>query len=204
MAKSKVYLLAYILFGVLSLVNCQTPVLVGRYVENESYGIKHDLSLHKDGSFQYIIKESFTFDTIEGEWNISGKKQIILSPKKTKSYHIESHCDTCAGNFCIKTYAIPDNYELTKPNVKVYGKGGVIEDGITNSVKYAIMQKADSIQINYFGFKPYVFVPHKKNNVIVKVFLTEEQQELLQRNRTLKIKKNKLVTEKGMILKKQL
>ena len=204
MAKSKVYLLAYLLFGVLPLANCQTPELLGHYVENESYGTKHDLSLRKDSSFQYIIKEGLACDTVVGEWNIFEKKQIVLTPKKTKSYHIESNCDTCAGNFCIKTYALPDNYELTKPNVKVYVKGEVIKDGITNSIKYAIMQKVDSIQINYFGFKPYVFVPQKRNNAIVKVFLIEEQQELLQRNRILKIKKNKLVTEKGIVLKKQL
>jgi len=204
MAKSKVYLLAYLLFGVLPLANCQTPELIGHYVKNESYGTKHDLTLRKDSSFQYIIKEGLACDTIVGEWNIFEKKLIILTPKKTESYHIESNCDTCAGNFRINTYALPDNYELTKPNLKVYVKGEVIEDGITNSIKYAIMQKADSIQINYFGFQPYVFVPQKRNNAIVKLFLIEEQQALLQRNRTLNIKKNKLVTEKGMVLKKQL
>ena len=202
MAKNKVYLLTCLLFGVLSLANCQTLELAGYYVDCESYETKHDLSLHKDGSFQYILKEGLACDTIVGEWNIFEKKQIILTPIKTFSYHIESNCDTCSGNFNIKTYALPDNYELTKPEVKVYFIGEIIEVDITNSVNYSIIQKADSIQINYFGFKSYVFVPQERKNVIVKVFLVEERQEVLQRNRTLKIKKNKLVPVKGCILKK--
>lgn len=204
MVKSKIYLFACLLFGVFSHTTCQTIELAGRYIENEYYGTKHDLNLYKDGSFQYIIKEGISCDTILGEWDISKNKQMILIPKKIKSYHIESDCDTCAQYIRITTYALPDNYELNKPSVKVYAKGEVIEEGIANTVKNEIMQKADSVLINYFGFKPYVFVPPKRNNVIVRVFLIEEQQELLQRNRTYKIKKSKLVSETGMVLKKKL
>lgn len=204
MAKSKVNLFVCLLFGVFSFTHCQTTETAGRYVANESYGTKHDLSLHKDGSFKYIIKEGLASDTIIGKWNIIENKQMILTPQKIKGYHFESNCDTCAGSFCIKTYALPDKFELNKPSVKVYAKGEVIEDGITNSVKNIIMQKADSIQIDYFGFKQYVFIPQKRDNAIANVFLIEEQQLLLQRDITLKIKKSKLVTEKGMVLKKQL
>jgi hypothetical protein len=204
MAKNKVCLFVYLMFGVFSFIHCQNIKLAGRYVENKTYGIKHDLNLLKDGSFQYVIMEGLASDTIVGEWNIFEHKQIILTPTKIKSYHIESKCDSCAESFRIKTYALPDNFELNKPHVKVYAKGELIEDGITNSVKNAIIQKADSIQINYFGFKPYVFIPQKENNAIACVFLIEEQQILLQREIVLKIDKNKLVTEKGRILKKHL
>lgn len=198
----KLILFVYLLFEATPCANCQTPELAGYYVGCESYETKHDLRLHKDGSFQYILKEGLACDTIVGEWNIFEKKQIILTPIKTFSYHIESNCDTCSENYNIKTYALPDNYELTKPDLKVYVIGEIIEVGITNSVKYSIIQKADSIQINYFGFKSYVFVPQERKNVIVKVFLVEERQEVLQRNVTLKIKKNKLVPVKGCVLKK--
>lgn len=202
MAKIKVYLLIHLLLGCLPLAICQTLELAGYYVGCESYETKHDLRLHKDGSFQYILKAGLMCDTIVGEWNVFEKKQIILTPIKIFSYHIESNCDTCSGNFYIKTYALPENYELTKPKVKVYVIGEIIEVGITNSIKSSIIQRADSIHINYYGFKSYVLVPQKRKNVIVKVFLIEEQQEVLQRNVTLKIKKNKLVPEKGCVLKK--
>jgi hypothetical protein len=65
------------------------------------------------------------------------------------------------------------------------------------------MQKADSLQINYFGFDSYRFIPQKRNDVVVNVFLIEAQQGLLQRDRILKIKKSKLITENGITLKKQ-
>ena len=203
MVKSKVYLLACLLFGVFSLTSCQTLELVGHYVENETYGTKHDLSLHKDGSFQYVVKEGLACDTILGDWDVDESKQVILTPKKIENYHIETDCDTCVGVFFIKTYALPDNYEINKPDVKVYAKGDVIEDRITNSVKDVIMQNADSIQINYFGFEPYVFIPQKKRNAMANVFLIEEQQRLLQKDRTLKIKKKKLIIESGIKLRKQ-
>jgi len=203
MVKSKIFLFTYLLFGVFSLSNCQTVKLVGHYIGGVSYGTKHDLRLFKDGSFQYILKEGLACDTILGDWNVLENKRMILSPKKTENYHNESKCDTCAGKFYIKTYALPDSYELNKPIVKVYDKGSIIEDGIINSLGDVIMQKADSIQINYFGFEPYTFTPKNKNNVIVIVFLIEEQQRVLQRDKILKIKKSKLVTEKGIVLKKQ-
>ncbi|MGE5428582.1 MAG: hypothetical protein ACM3O8_11855 [Methylococcaceae bacterium] len=203
MAKSKIFLFTYLLFGAFSLSNGQAVKLVGHYVGGVSYETKHDLSLFKDSSFQYILKEGLACDTILGNWNVLENKRIILSPKKTKNYHNESKCDTCAGKFYIKTYSLPDSYELNKPVVKVYNKGTIIEDGIINSLGNVIMQKADSIQINYFGFEPYTFTPQNKNGVIVNVFLIEEQQGVLQRDRILKIKKSKLVTEKGLELKKQ-
>ena len=203
MEKSKVYLLAYLLFGVVFFTNCQTLELAGHYIENESYGVKHDLSLYKNGSFLYVLKEGLACDTILGVWDVVENKQITLTPKKTGSYHVELDCDTCAGVFYIKTYALPDGYELNKPSINAYSKGEIIADGLTNTVKYVIMQKVDSIQINYFGFEPYVLIPQKKNNIVANVFLIEEQQRLLQRDRTLKIKKDKLVTESGIKLKRQ-
>jgi hypothetical protein len=203
MEKSKVYLLACLLLVVFFLTSCQTFELAGHYVANESYGTDHDLSLNKDSSFQYVIKEGLACDTILGYWQVDDNKQLILVPNKKESYLIQTDCDTCAGIFYIKTYALPDNYEMSMPYIKVYAKGHVIESGITNSVKDIIMQKADSVQINYFGFEPYVFIPQKKRNAIIDVFLVEEQQRLLQKDKKLKIKKNKFVTESGMKLKKQ-
>lgn len=204
MAKNKVCLFFFLIVGVFSFTHCQTNKLAGRYMDNKIYGIKHDLNLHKDSTFQYVIMEGLASDTIVGEWNIFEHKQIILTPSKVESYHIESKCDTCAESLRIKTYSLPDNFELNKPHIRVYAKGELIEDGITNSVKNAIVQQADSIQINYFGFKPYVFIPQEENNAITCVFLIEEQQIFLQRKIVLEIKKSKLVTEKGRTLKKHL
>ena len=158
MGKSKFFVFTYMLFGVYSLSSCQTSKLAGHYVEGESYRTKHDLNLFKDGSFQYIIKEGLACDTILGDWTVLENKQMILSAKKTEDYHNETKCDTCAGKYYIKTYALPDNYELNKPSVKVYDKGMIIEDGIINLVGDVIMHKADSIQINYFGFEPYTLL----------------------------------------------
>lgn len=119
MARSKILFFIFLLFGALSLSYCQTVKLVGHYVGGISYETRHDLNLFKDGSFQYIIKEGLSCDTILGDWNIKENKQMILSPEKIKSYHIESKCDTCASSFFIRTYALLDNYELTKPSVKL-------------------------------------------------------------------------------------
>jgi hypothetical protein len=204
MGKNKIFVFTFMFFGAFSLSYSQTVKLVGHYVEGESYGTRHDLNLLKDGSFLYIVKEGLACDTISGDWTVLENKQIILTSKKTEDYHIETKCDSCSGKYYIRTYALPDNYELKKPNVKVYDKGTIIEDGIINIVGTAIMNNADSIQINYFGFQPYTFIPHNKNNVIVNVFLIEEQQRVLQRDRILKIKKRNLVMENGMVLKKQL
>jgi len=203
MVKSKFFLITYILFGVFSLSNCQTVKLAGHYVEDASYGIKHDLNLFENGSFQYIIKEGLGRDTVLGDWNIKGSKQMILSPKKIENYHSEIKCDTCSSRFYIRIYALLDSYELTEPSVKIYSKGVIIKDGIINFIENVIMQKADSIQIDYFGFEPYVFMPQNKNDAIVSIFLIEEQSKLLQKDRILKIKKSKLITEQGAILRKQ-
>lgn len=202
MAKSKVYLLAYLLFGVFSFTNCQTLELIGHYSENETYGSNHNLFLKKDGSFQYIVKEGLSCDTILGSWSVVKNKQVILSPKKTEAYHVETRCDTCLNAFYIRTYALQDGYVLSKPNIKVFIKGMVVQDGIFNSLKYTIMQNTDSIQVNYFGFVPYVFVPKNKNNAIANIFLEEERQKILQKDIILKVKKSKLVTESGIILRK--
>lgn len=203
MVRSKVFFITYILFGAFSLSYCQAVKLVGHYVGGVSYETRHDLKLFKDGSFQYIIKEGLSCDTILGDWNIKENKQMILTPEKIKSYHIESKCDTCASSFFIRSYALLDNYELTKPNVMVYSKGVIIKDGIINSIGDDVMQKADSIQVNYFGFEPYLFTPQNKSDAIANIFLIEEQRELLQKDRILRIKKNKLITEQGIMLRKQ-
>ena len=203
MVKSKFFLITYILFGFFSLSNCQTIKLSGHYLENATYGTKHDLNLFENGSFQYIIKEGLACDTILGDWNVKGSKRIILSPKKIENYHRELKCDTCSSRLYIRTYALLDSYELTKPSVKIYSKGGIIEDGIINPIEGVIMQKVDSIQIDYFGFEPYMFMPQNKDDAIVSVFLIEEQSELLQKDRILKIKKSKLITEQGTTLRKQ-
>jgi hypothetical protein len=202
MAKNKVYLLTYLLFGVFSFINCQTLELIGHYAENESYDSNHNLFLKKDGSFQYIVKEGLSCDTILGNWYVVKNKHVILTPKKTEAYHVEIRCDTCVNTFYIRTYALQDGYVLSKPNIKVFTKGSIVKDEITNSLKFAIMQNADSIQVNYFGFEPYVFIPQNKNNVIANIFLEEEQQKMLQKDIILKIKKSKLVTESGIILRK--
>jgi hypothetical protein len=202
MVKSKIFLIAYLLLGVLSLSNCQTSKLAGCYVGNATYGTKHDLNLLIDGSFHYIIKEGLASDTILGDWNVKGNKQIILSPQKLLNYHREVNCDTCAGKFYIRAFSLLDGSELTQPNVKVYSKGIIVTNGIVNTIGDDVMQNADSIQINYFGFEPYLFRPQKRNNTIVHVFLIEEQQYLLQNDIVLRVKKNKLITESGIILRK--
>jgi hypothetical protein len=79
----------------------------------------------------------------------------------------------------------------------------VIKDGMIDFVGNTIMQKADSIQINYFGFESYTFMPQNEKNAVANIFLIEEQQGLLQRDRILRIKGRKLITEKDIILKKQ-
>ena len=208
MAKSKIFLLIYLLLVIFFHSNCQNignlSKFAGHYVENSPFGIKHDLRLFEDGSFQYIIKEGLANDTIFGNWKVKKNRQVILLPIKTGSYHFESMCDTCAGRIYIKIYAFPDNYELNKPNIKVYEKGVILENILINSMESIVMQKADSIQINYFGFKQYMFIPQNRDNVIVNVFLIEEKEILLQKDRILKVKKSKLVTDKGTTLKKQL
>lgn len=203
MVKSKFFLITYTLFGVFFLTNCQTVKLSGHYVENAPYGIKHDLNLFENGSFQYIIKEGLGCDTVLGDWIVKGSKQMILSPKKMENYHSELKCDTCSSKFYIRTYTLLDSYELTKPSIKIYSKGVIIKDGIINTIEDVIMQKADSIQIDHFGFEPYVFMPQNRNDAIVSVFLIDEQYELLHKDRILKIKKSKLITEQGAMLRKQ-
>lgn len=203
MVRSKILFITYILFGACSFSNCQAVKLLGHFVGGVSYETRHDLYLFKDGSFQYIIKEGLSCDTILGDWVIKKNKQMILTPEKIKSYHIEYKCDTCASSFFIRTYALLDNYELTKPSAMVYSKGVIIKDGIINSIGDDIMQKADSIQVNYFGFEPYLFTPQNKRDAIVNIFLIEKQRELLQKDRILRIKKNKLITEQGILLTKQ-
>jgi hypothetical protein len=82
MVKNRVIFFMYFFFGVLVLANCQVGQLAGHYVEHESYGIKHELSLFNDSSFEYAVKEGLACDTLLGIWNVVNKKQIILSPKK--------------------------------------------------------------------------------------------------------------------------
>jgi len=196
-------LIAYLLFGVVFCSNCQTVEYVGRYVGGESYETRYELRLYKNGSFQYVLKEGLACDTILGVWDVVENKIIVLRPEKFESYHIELDCDTCSGVFYIKTYSLHEDDKLNYPDVCVYSKGGVIAEGITNSIEHVVMQKADSIQINYVGFESYVFIPQKRYNTVAEVYLIEEKQMFLQIDITLKIRKNKLVTESGMKLKKQ-
>lgn len=199
MAKSKLLLFIYLMFELFSFTNCQISKLGSHYVDKNSYETKHDLSLFNNGSFQYTIKEGLLYDTISGNWEFLRNKQIILKPWKMENYRIESKCDTCAGKFYIKTFALPDKDEIKKPSVKVYYDGAVLDTGINNNPEDVRIQNADSIQINYLGFEPYMFTPQNRNDVIVNIFLIEEQQRLLQRDIILKIKKNKLVSDEGLI-----
>ena len=200
MGKSKLFI--FRLLSVFLLYSCQSVNLAGHYGEAESYGSKHDLNLFKDSSFQYIIKEGLACDTILGDWTVLENKKIILTPNKIVDYHNEAKCDTCEGKFYIKTYSLSDKYELINPFVRVYDKGMIIEDGIIHLVEDAIIQKADSIMINFYGFEPHTFAPQNKHDVIVNVFLIEDHQKVLQIDRILKIKKDKLVSETGKVVKK--
>lgn len=202
--KSKILFISYLLFGVLSSSYCQTDVLVGHYIGGVSYETMHDLNLFKDGSFQFIIKEGLFCDTIFGHWNVMENKQMILKPIKIKSYHIESKCDTCSNDFFIKTFALLDKDELTGASIKVYSKGDIIKDGIANSIGYDIMQKADSIKVNYVGFESYLFTPQNKRTTIVNIFMLDELHEKLQKDVILNLQKNRILTKQGLKLIKQL
>ncbi|KPK36495.1 MAG: hypothetical protein AMK70_02050 [Nitrospira bacterium SG8_35_1] len=207
MVKSKILQFIYLLFAVTAAANCQSvkdaTKFVGHYVYDSFYGTNYDLKLLKDGTFQFIVKEGLSYDTIGGNWNVLENRKIVLSPPKTNNYHIESECDTCNSKYYIRTYSLIDRYELTKPSVEIYNKGTLIKDGIINAVENTVIQNTDSIKINYFGFETYAYIPQNTGGIVADVFLKEVQQGVLQKDRILKIKKSKLITEKGIELTKQ-
>lgn len=179
----------------------QKTELTGEYFK-EGYYTSYKLSLYNDYSFKYIIKEGLAYDTILGHWSRIKNKQLILSPAKTKAYHLEEECKTCFNTLLIKTYTLKDNNELNMPEVKIYANGKMIKDEITSTINHVLLPKADSIKVHYVGHEPYVLLPKFKNNTIVSIYLKEDKEMLLQKDRVLRIRKNKLITESGITLEK--
>ena len=182
-------------------VPAQTESLIGRYICDSSIGTRIDLKLLENESFVYITLDGMVNDTVRGEWCVERKK-VTLIPTKTKAYHISKPCDSCENKPFIRTFDELGE-ELMLPGVTLYKGGDLIQQGFADSLDFSTMS-FDSLKVDMVAHQSYWLVPEDTSGLIYEVYLRSEAAERMERKSLLKVKKKNLVTESGLVLKRQL
>lgn len=187
------------LLGLFFLQGCnvlpKTNNIAGAY-NYEWYDTQHKLSLNKDSTYIFFVKEGLFSDTIKGEWKIKGK-QLFLIEKNTNSFHKTINCDTCSQNYL--TVHDIQNKENLIAYYKAYINDILIGEGLIESIKEFPIN-TDSLFIESLGYNSMGFSIEGR---ILKIdaFLSKTESNLL-RNRFY-IRKDKIKSSNGLILEKQ-
>ena len=139
--------------------------VVGVY-ENDKLYPNVNLSLNMNYTFQYIEKIGNYCDTIDGLWEIKGRR-IHINPIE---YYYLYPCDTCEKSSII-VFDKFNKSPLEFACVKLFKNSKLVNTLITNEDGIASLNSDfDSLRIEYVGFKSIGFMFDNNIN-IVEVYL---------------------------------
>lgn len=199
----------FIIFFVFSLSSCiNKKIIPGSYFD-KSLGHELVLEINLDTTFLYLCKGCMSWDSISGNWRLSNRKLTLnsfLSLENTCSFFEEKICDTCQDGIDIKVIDFESKADIQGAIISTFKQGNIFTKVTTNNKGIAVIkdQKIDSVRVDYVGFDSIVFTP---NDDTQKLFVINMKSEELSRavitNEVWKVKKGKIVSPKGFILKKQ-
>lgn len=165
--------------------------------QNQWHDTEHQLKLASDGNFIFCIKEGLLKDTIEGKWEIKGKR-IFLIANEYKSSYIVNDCKSCDG-YKMTTFDSETKKVITV-FYKVFYNDFLKNEGYTNEFGNAtIIDDIDSIYVESLEYKPFAF-KIKPDKSSVDIFLSKTKNyEILQYKWYLK--PNEIRCSNGLSLK---
>lgn len=207
MRQTWINITVYSFLLLLILTSCCNKPLVGIY-KDESRGTFHSITLFDDSTFSYKSEEGQIDDSSEGKWTKRRCNLILnsfISYEDICSYYITEHCDTCSeginGIIAFHGSEMPVYYAI----IKCYSEGKVlIENTSCFDGKFKIEEaNIDSLRIEFVSLDPISFIPNNRDSILYKVVMKDERLERkVILNEVWKIKKNKLIYQKGLILRK--
>lgn len=165
------------------------------------------LNLNPDSTFMYLCHGCMAWDTIKGKWRLEGNKVVLNSyftNNDTKSFSESNQCDTCGEGINIKVIDFESKVDMQYASISAFKQKRIISEVTTNENGTAIIKRkdVDSIKVDYVGYNSLTFKPVNFNTKLYVINLKPEQlNRFVITNEKYKIKKNRIVSPEGFILK---
>lgn len=165
------------------------------------------LNLNPDSTFIYLCHGCLAWDTIKGKWKLEGNSVVLnsyMTKNDTKSFSESKQCDTCGEGINIKVIDFESKIEMHYARITAFKQEKIICEEMTDNNGNAIIknQEIDSIMVDFIGYNTYTLANGIERS---KLFIINLKPEQLNRyvitNEKWKIKKNKIVSSEGFILK---